>query len=182
MNQYQNPYYMVPQRRPRAWVNGTLIVLNILYFLYLELTGSTEDAYFMLEHGAMYGPFVLRGHEYYRLLTSMFMHFGINHIVNNMLVLFVLGDNLERALGKVKYLIYQVKIIMQSFYPLMLNTAKRSRTTVEALELRGYRYAAVNKSVKKIKLAALKVSYNDGLFLAISFLVVAVAVLISTLL
>ena len=106
MNQYQNPYYMVPQRRPRAWVNGTLIVLNILYFLYLELTGSTEDAYFMLEHGAMYGPFVLRGHEYYRLLTSMFMHFGINHIVNNMLVLFVLGDNLERALGKVKYLIF----------------------------------------------------------------------------
>src|SRR5699024_8580109 len=46
--------------------------------------------------------------------------------------------------GKVRYLIYQVKIIMQSFYPLMLNTAKRSRTTVEALELRGYRYAAVN--------------------------------------
>ena len=84
--------------------------------------------------------------------------------------------------GKVRYLIYQVKIIMQSFYPLMLNTAKRSRTTVEALELRGYRYAAVNKSVKKIKLAALKVTYNDGLFLAISFLVVAVAVLISTLL
>ena len=61
----------------------------------------------------------------------------------------------------------------------MLNTAKRSRTTVEALELRGYRYAAVNKSVKKIKLAALKVTYNDGLT---RDLVLAVAVLISTLL
>ena len=84
--------------------------------------------------------------------------------------------------GKIRYLIYQVKIIMQSFYPLMLNTAKRSRTTVEALELRGYRYAAVNKSVKKIKLAALKVSCNDGIFLAVSLLVVAVSVLISTLL
>ena len=82
--------------------------------------------------------------------------------------------------GKIKHLIYQVKIIMQSFYPLMLNTAKRSRTTVEVLEIKGY--AAVNKSVKKIKLAALKVTYNDGLFLAVSFLVVAVAVLISTLL
>ena len=33
--------------------------------------------------------------------------------------------------GKVRYLIYQVKIIMESFYPLMLNTAKRSRTTVD---------------------------------------------------
>ncbi len=104
--EYQNPYYMVPQHRPRAWVNNTLIILNVMYFLYLELTGSTEDAYHMLDHGAMYGPYILKNHEYYRLLTSMFMHFGINHIVNNMLVLFVLGDNLERALGKVKYLLF----------------------------------------------------------------------------
>ena len=50
---------------------------------------------------------------------------------------------------------------MQSFYPLMLNTAKRSRTTVEALEIRGYRNAATNKAVKRMKLATLKaVSYT----------------------
>ena len=84
--------------------------------------------------------------------------------------------------GKVRYLIYQVKIIMQSFYPLMLNTAKRSRTTVEALELRGYRYAAVNKEVKKLKLSHLKLSNNDLLFLAVSFLWVAVTILVSTIL
>ena len=83
--------------------------------------------------------------------------------------------------GKVKYLVYQVKIIMQSFYPLMLNTAKRSRTTVEALELRGYRYAAVNKEVKKLKLSSLKVGYNDLMFLAVSLLFVAVSLLVSTL-
>lgn len=83
--------------------------------------------------------------------------------------------------GKMRYLIYQVKIIMESFYPLMLNTAKRSRTTVEALELRGYRYAAANKTVKKIRLSALKVTYNDLLFLAISVLWVALCLLCSTL-
>ena len=83
--------------------------------------------------------------------------------------------------GKVRYLIYQVKIIMQSFYPLMLNPAKRSRTTVEALELRGYRYAAVNKEVKKLKLSSLKVGYNDLMFLAVSLLFVAVSLLVSTL-
>ena len=87
----------------------------------------------------------------------------------------------DTFMGKVRYLVYQVKIVMESFYPLMLNTAKRSRTTVEALELRGYRYAAINKTVKKMKLATLKVTYNDLLFLAISFLCVAVSVLISTL-
>ena len=33
------------------------------------------------------------------------MHFGIDHIINNMIVLFALGDNLERALGHIKYLL-----------------------------------------------------------------------------
>ena len=88
----------------------------------------------------------------------------------------------DTLMGKVRYLIYQVKVIMHAFYPLMLNTAKRSRTTVEALELRGYRYAASSKAVKKIKLASLKVTYNDLLFLAVSFLWMTAALLASTLL
>lgn len=87
----------------------------------------------------------------------------------------------ETVPGKIKYLIYQIKIIIHAFYPLMLNTAKRSRTTVEALEIKGYRYATVNKEVRKMKLSSLKVTYDDLIFLAISFLWVAVTVLVSTL-
>ena len=83
--------------------------------------------------------------------------------------------------GKVRYLIYQVNIIMHAFYPLMLNTAKRSKTTVEVLEIRGYRYAATNREVKKIKLSSLKLTNNDLLFLSLSFFWVSVTVLISTL-
>lgn len=90
----------------KAYVNGLLITLNVLFFLYLEITGSSENVYFMYTKGAMSAPAVLEDGEYYRLLTAMFMHFGIRHIMNNMLVLFVLGDNLERALGHVKYLIF----------------------------------------------------------------------------
>ena len=97
---------MGSQYGKKAYVNGLLIALNVLFFLYLEITGSSEDAYFMYTKGAMYAPAVLEDGEYYRLLTAMFMHFGIRHIMNNMLVLFVLGDNLERALGHVKYLIF----------------------------------------------------------------------------
>ncbi len=82
-------------------------------------------------------------------------------------------------MGKVRYLFYQVKVIMQSFYPLMLNTAKRSRTTVEALELRGYRNAARDKNVRKIMLSTLHVGYNDLMFLALSVLVVAISALCS---
>lgn len=92
--------------RKKAYVNIGLIAINVVYFLYMEMMGSTENTLFMVAHGAMYGPLVLEQGEYYRLLTSIFMHFGINHIMNNMLILFILGDNLERALGHVKYLFF----------------------------------------------------------------------------
>lgn len=87
----------------------------------------------------------------------------------------------ETWTGKVRYLVYQVKIVMQAFYPLMLNTAKRSRTTVEALEIKGYRYAAVDKQVKRMKLRTLQVTTNDFLFLALSLLWISLAMLGSAL-
>ncbi len=93
-------------RRKKAFVNIGLIAVNVIYFLYLEMNGSTEDTQFMVSHGAMYAPLVIERGEYYRLITSTFMHFGINHIMNNMLILFILGDNLERALGHIKYLLF----------------------------------------------------------------------------
>lgn len=70
--------------------------------------------------------------------------------------------------GKIRWIVYQVKIIIQSFYPLMLNTAKRSRTTVEALELKGYRYAATNLKVLKIKLSSLHAGTREAIFVAVS--------------
>ena len=73
---------------------------------------------------------------------------------------------------------YQIRVIMRAFYPLMLNTAKRSRTTVEALELKGYRYAAVNREVKKLKLVQMKIGYDELLFLVVSVLWVAVTILL----
>ncbi|MBQ7796976.1 MAG: rhomboid family intramembrane serine protease [Lachnospiraceae bacterium] len=89
----------------KSYVTGILIAINVIVFLYLEIVGSSEDVYFMYEKGAMFAPAVLFEKEYYRLVTAMFMHFGINHIINNMIVLFALGDHLERAMGHVKYLI-----------------------------------------------------------------------------
>ena len=87
----------------------------------------------------------------------------------------------ESFTGKIKYLFYQIKVIMYSFYPLMLNTAKRSRTTVEVLEIKGYRYAAVNKEVKRIKLSSLRITNNDLLFASASFLWTSVTIFVSTL-
>lgn len=97
---------MYYDRNEKQYVTFLLIAANVLYFLFLSLNGRTEyDMEMMLRFGAMYEPLVLEKQEYYRFFTSCFMHFGIEHLVNNMLVLFVIGGYLERALGHVKYLI-----------------------------------------------------------------------------
>lgn len=86
-------------------MNLIIVLSNVLVFLILELMGNTESGQFMLEHGAFYLPAVVEEHEYYRFFTCMFLHFGIEHLFNNMLVLLFLGDMLERAVGKVRYLL-----------------------------------------------------------------------------
>ena len=87
-------------------VTYCLMGVNLLYFLFLTLHGRTEyDMDLMLRYGAVYEPLIFQEHQYYRLLTACFMHFGIEHLVNNMLVLFVTGGYLEQALGHVRYLI-----------------------------------------------------------------------------
>ena len=61
----------------------------------------------MLEHGASYAPLVLEG-EYWRLFTSMFLHFGFEHLAYNMFSLLFLGDIVESVMGPVRYLIIYI--------------------------------------------------------------------------
>ncbi len=82
----------------------SLIVMNAVVFLYLSFGGMTEDGYYMLEHGAMYVPYFLEGKEYYRIISCMFLHFGFDHLMNNMLTLGILGRYLEPVIGKGKFL------------------------------------------------------------------------------
>ena len=82
-----------------------LIAINVIVFFALSFFGRTEDAEYMLEHGAMYVPYMLEGEGYYRLFTSMFLHFGIDHLANNMVMLGAIGWNLEYEIGKIKFLI-----------------------------------------------------------------------------
>ena len=95
------------QGKKKAICTTGFIIVNIGIFLGIMLIGKDGDTMFLLEHGAMYAPYVLEGKEYYRLVTSMFLHFGAPHLINNMLVLFVLGQRLEPVTGKIKFfLIY----------------------------------------------------------------------------
>ncbi|MDR4887458.1 energy-coupling factor transporter transmembrane component T [Fredinandcohnia sp. QZ13] len=66
-------------------------------------------------------------------------------------------------------IVYLLRIFIRSFYPLMLNTAKRSRTTVEALETKGFTYGTNNRKLIQLKTSYLKLTYLDYAFILITF-------------
>lgn len=90
--------------RSRQPVNLVIVLINVAVFVLLSMTGDTQDAEFMVNHGASWEPYILENGEYYRLVTCMFLHFGISHLFYNMLLLIFLGDTLEQTAGKLRYL------------------------------------------------------------------------------
>ncbi|WP_230398767.1 rhomboid family intramembrane serine protease [Novisyntrophococcus fermenticellae] len=92
------------RRSPVCWMNYIIIGINIVVFALVEATGSSLDAAHMVDWGAAYTPLIKQG-EFYRLFTCMFLHFGIEHLFNNMFLLFFVGYYLEQYVGKIRYLI-----------------------------------------------------------------------------
>lgn len=93
------------KQRPEAVCTIALIAVNVAVFFILSLFGDTEDAVFMMRHGAMYGYLVTHDHEFYRLFTCLFLHFGIEHLLNNMVILGALGWHLEQQTGRIRFLL-----------------------------------------------------------------------------
>lgn len=105
-------------------VTLTLIALNGLVYLAMGLNGvswtepSIEHA---LHWGADFGPLTLSG-EWWRILTSTFVHFGIVHIALNMWCLWSLGSSLELFMGRKAFtVIYLLSGLMASLTSIAWN-------------------------------------------------------------
>jgi membrane associated rhomboid family serine protease len=85
------------------------------------LSGGTSD---ILRQGGLNGPDVANG-EYWRLVTSGFLHAGVIHLLFNMYALYILGTMLEPAIGRVRYLlIFFVSLLCGSFGALLVSPDK----------------------------------------------------------
>lgn len=108
------PQYSYDQPAPikvkrRCPVTVILILLNIVIFIAELLLsdnitgvflGTTDSA--LVTMGGLYPPAV-RGGEWWRLFSSMFLHSGIMHIFFNMLTLYSIGPIVEREFGRLRY-------------------------------------------------------------------------------
>lgn len=66
----------------------------------------------------------------------------------------------------IRMLAFWFRLILRSFYPMMLNTARRTRTTIEGLEIRGFSYALQHPEVSRIRLGYLRFGSADAIWFA----------------
>lgn len=92
------------KRANLPWITIVLIAMNTVVFVCSDLVfydRQEEIAFYMSLNPVL----VLKHGEYWRLLTSMFYHFGIDHLVYNMFMLYMMGAILEPFYGRIRYAI-----------------------------------------------------------------------------
>ena len=87
------------------YVTYGIIAINVLVFILMVVNGAglfEPNGYVHLKWGSDYAPLTLSG-DWWRLVTNVFIHFGIIHLAMNMYCLYTVGVYLEPMLGKAKY-------------------------------------------------------------------------------
>ena len=93
----------IGSRRVNA-VTMALIGINVLVYLSELAAGGTVNGLgnTIYEHGALYGPLVAHG-DWWRLITSAFLHYGPFHLAINMYSLYFAGSILEQVIGRWRF-------------------------------------------------------------------------------
>ena len=89
-------------------ITYALIAINILVFVAMVARGisfTQPTPLDVFNWGGDFGPATVGQHQWWRLLTSCFLHFGIIHIGFNMYVLYQIGPFIEMAFGRARYLV-----------------------------------------------------------------------------
>lgn len=102
------------------YVNLAVVICNVLIFLVTDFLLFQEDT--VVSWGALNWYQVFGEGEWYRILTSMFLHDGIQHIFNNMLVLIYIGTLVEQQMGGARYgILYLGSGVLAGFTSMVYN-------------------------------------------------------------
>jgi len=92
-------------------VNITLIILNTIIFFvgittpWLLVPGAHTYNEVVYSLGLI-PAYIVAGERLFTIVTSMFLHGGLAHLLGNMLYLYIFGDNVESVMGRLRYLIF----------------------------------------------------------------------------
>jgi membrane associated rhomboid family serine protease len=104
-------------------VTQALIAINVIVFIAEEASGaalSGGGGGTVLTKGWLLGPAITQNHEYWRIVTSGFLHYSLLHILFNMVFLYFMGNLLEPVIGRLNFaIVYFTSLLAGSFGALL---------------------------------------------------------------
>jgi membrane associated rhomboid family serine protease len=104
-------------------VTQALIAINVAVFIAEVADGATLGGGghgTVLTKGGLVGPAIVNQHEYWRILSSGFLHYSVLHLAFNMLFLYIMGTMLEPAIGRLNFaVVYLASLLAGSFGALL---------------------------------------------------------------
>ncbi|HEX3030617.1 MAG TPA: rhomboid family intramembrane serine protease [Bacillota bacterium] len=85
------------------WITIAILAINVVIWALMELAGGSQDAGVLLAFGAKVNSLILAG-EYWRLITPVFLHIGLEHLLFNSFALYQLGSGGEYLFGRTKFI------------------------------------------------------------------------------
>ena len=95
-------YIPLPGSARRPIVTYALLGLNVVVWLATYAAGAGDDAWVLVDFGAMFGPLIAEG-QYWRLFTAMFLHHDLVHLAFNGFALFIFGRMVETTHGRARF-------------------------------------------------------------------------------
>lgn len=99
----RNMYGEIREQLRKIPVTAALVIVNVVLFLLCAFWPAAAVILYGL--GMLQAPAVLQQGEYWRVITSMFLHADTAHLFSNMIMLLFVGESIERIMGSRYYLL-----------------------------------------------------------------------------
>ncbi len=97
--------------------------IQIIMFLIMEFNGGSENVATLIRFGAKFNPYISEG-QWWRLITPIFLHIGLLHLLMNSVALYYIGSQVEKIFGSTKFFfLYIISGVTGVFLSFLLNDA-----------------------------------------------------------
>lgn len=89
--------------KQQAFCTQAIVLIQVIVFILMTINGGSTNSQILLNFGAKYGPAIQAG-DWWRLITPVFLHIGLTHLVVNSVTVYYIGTQIENMFGHIRLL------------------------------------------------------------------------------
>lgn len=154
------------QFQAQPWATYLFLLIQVLVYLLMTLAGGSESGYVLAHFGAKVNDLIAAG-QWWRLLTPMFLHIGLTHLVINSVTIYFIGNQIEMLFGHWRFiLLYLLSGFSGNLASFVFNTNLSAGSSTAIFGLFGAFFMLVTEFRENTALRA--VGQQFGLFILLN--------------